>query len=97
MDKIVEKYKFELLPAYSKYKSVAILNQNGATISFLIPYYEKQKLKRNLKKAFYNYLNFVKIQEDCPEDFKKEARVKFVYGSKDNLKNTYHKKEREAL
>ena len=78
----MEKYKFELLPAYSKLNRVVILNQNGATISFLIPYYEKQNLKSNLKKAFCNYLDFVKIQEDCPENFKKKPVVKFIYGSK---------------
>ena len=77
-----EKYKFELLPAYSKYNSVVILNQNGASISFLIPYYEKQNLRSNLKKAFFNYLDYVKIQEDCPENFKCRPVVKFVYDSR---------------
>jgi len=93
----VDKYEFKLLPAYSKFNKVVIKNQEGATISFMIPYYERQKLKTNLKKAFCNYLDFVRIQEDCPEVFKKKAVVKFIYSSEGELRKYYLKNMQKIL
>ena len=76
----MQKYEFKLLPAYSQYSKIQIIEQNGSKITFLIPYYEKRQLKQKLKNAFSDYLNYVRNQTDCPETFKKQASIHFRTG-----------------
>lgn len=80
------KYDFVLTPAYCLFNGVAVKNQNGCEITFLINEYEKIELRQRLERAFRSQMEFVLKQSDCPEEFKGNIRVDFIKGSKEELK-----------
>ncbi len=86
-----EKYEYHLAPAYSIYNKAAVINQKGAFITFLVPYYEKYSVKKKLCKSFQLYLSYVRKQPDCPESFKKDSVIVFSYASQNEIKKRIEK------
>ena len=86
-----EKYEYRLAPAYSIYHRAAVINQKGAFINFLVPYYEKPSVKKRLCKSFQLYLTYVRRQPDCPESFKKDSVIVFSYASQNEIKKRIEK------
>lgn len=86
-----EKYEYHLAPAYSIYHRAAVINQKGAFINFLVPYYEKPSVKKRLCKSFQLYLTYVRKQPDCPESFKKDSVIVFSYASQNEIKKRIEK------
>ncbi|MCQ2591574.1 MAG: hypothetical protein MJ188_02220 [Treponema sp.] len=92
----MEKYSFTLSPAYSTYKIVAVLQQDGASIRFVMQKRKDTRTKTKLRKAFLDYLDYVKKQEDCPENFKHQPEVEFVYVSREQIKYYLAKSKQNA-
>lgn len=87
----MEKYEYQLAPAYSLLYGVAILEQKGASICFLLRYYEHAGIKNNLKISFERYIAFVRQQHDCPESFKKNPIINFKYANNNDVKSKIEK------
>lgn len=82
----MKKYTFRLTPAYCLYNGVAVIEQKGSFIRFVIVNSEDLALQQRIENAFCNFLEYVGKQEDCPESFKKQVCVKFEKGSRDELR-----------
>lgn len=82
----LEKYKFNLVKAYSLYSNAVIVKQDGSKICFLLSYYYSKNIKKNLRNAFSKYLDYVRMQEDCPDNFKDKPDVRFIYGNIKTIK-----------
>lgn len=78
----MQKYEFKLAPAYCRKNGIAILEQNGASIKFLVQNMDDELLKRKLRSAFCEYLRYVKNQDDCTVNFLKIPHVEFIGGNK---------------
>jgi len=79
-------FDFKLTPAYCLFNGAAILEQHGAEIIFLVENLDDVVLQGRLRRAFNNYLDSVKGLENCPVEFKKEVRIDFVKGSREQLR-----------
>ena len=82
----MRKYEFKLNPAYCLYNGIAVKNQQGAKICFLSEHPEDSLLRERVTKAFKHYLEYVKSQEDCPQDYKSKPLVQFVAGNRKELR-----------
>lgn len=80
------RFKFVLTPAYCLFNGVAVLEQNGASISFLIENEENEILKARLKRAFENHLGMIRKLKDCPEIYRRIPAVEFMAGSRNQLR-----------
>ena len=80
------RFSFNLTPAYCLYNGVAVLEQNGACISFLIENEQNEILKARLKRAFENHLGMIRKLNDCPEIFRRIPAVDFVTGNRGQLR-----------
>ena len=80
------RFKFVLTPAYCLYNGVAVLEQNGASISFLIENEQNEILKARLKRAFENHLGMIRKLKDCPEIYRRIPAVEFMAGSRSQLR-----------
>lgn len=80
------RYEFNLTPAYCLYNGVAVLEQKGACISFLIEREEDEILKDRLKRAFENHLKMIWNIKDCPELYRRLPQVDFTAGSREELR-----------
>lgn len=90
----MEKYEYHLAQGYAIYNSVAINQQSGSYINFLISYYNKRGIKKVLSKSFDEYVKFVRKQSDCPEIFKNKTVITFNYANKSDIyKKNKMKKE----
>ena len=74
----MEKYKFQLNPAYCLFNGVAVLNQKGSEISFMMEDLKNEELKDRLNRAFNSYLENIKKSQNCPSYFCGEAKVKYM-------------------
>ncbi|WP_027727886.1 hypothetical protein [Treponema sp. C6A8] len=88
-------YKFMLAKAYSLYKGVCVIKQNGAKIIFLVEDVENKTLKENITNAFTNYIDYVKSQKNCPAHFKHVPHVYFKKGFRKQIKELLAKQNRE--
>lgn len=79
-------YKFKLTPAYCLYNGVAVIEQNGTQIRFLIENDNDQILKQRLKNAFDAFLESAVKQKDCPEIYRRLPVVEFEKGSRKSLR-----------
>ena len=80
------RFKFVLTPAYCLFNGVAVLEQNGASISFLIENEQNEILKARLKRAFENHLGMIRKLKDCPEIYRRIPAVEFMAGSRSQLR-----------
>ncbi len=80
------RFKFVLTPAYCLFNGVAVLEQNGASISFLIENEENEILKARLKRAFENHLGMIRKLKDCPEIYRRIPAVEFMSGNRSQLR-----------
>lgn len=74
----MKKYEFRLAPGYCLSNGIAVLEQDGASIKFLLKNLDDENLKKKLRTAFCAYLDFVKSQEDCTMNFRKIPHVEFI-------------------
>lgn len=74
----MKKYEFRLTPGYCRKKGIAVLEQNGASIKFLIRNLDDEMTKQTLRKAFCSYLNYVRKQKDCETAYRKLPKVDFI-------------------
>ena len=79
-------YEFKLTPAYCLYNSIAVMKQEGSSICFIAENPDDGILRERISKAFNNYLGYVVKQPDCPPDYKTTPLVKFVGGSRADLR-----------
>lgn len=79
-------YEFKLNPAYCLYNGIAVKNQNGAKICFLSENPDDLILRQRVTKAFMNYLEYVKRQDDCPQSFNAKPLIQFVAGNRSELR-----------
>ena len=80
------RFKFVLTPAYCLFNGVAVLEQNGASISFLIENEQNEILKARLKRAFENHLGMIRKLKDCPEVYRRIPAVEFMAGNRSQLR-----------
>ncbi len=80
------RFKFVLTPAYCLFNGVAVLEQNGASISFLIENEQNEILKARLKRAFENHLGMIRKLKDCPEIYRRIPAVEFMSGNRSQLR-----------
>ena len=82
----MSRFSFRLAPAYCLYNGVCIMNQNGPRITFLMENAENTMLKEHIRSAFLNYVEYVKMQKDCPSLFRTVPEVYFKKGCRKQLK-----------
>ena len=80
------KYKFKLTAGYCLRNGIAVLEQNGASIKFLIRNLDDELLKEKVRNAFCSYIRFVNLQRDCSRDFKRVPKVEFIGGNFEQVK-----------
>ncbi|MCR4742526.1 MAG: Flp pilus assembly complex ATPase component TadA [Treponema sp.] len=83
----MNKYNFQLNPAYCLFNGVAVLNQKGSEISFMMEDLKNEELKKSLQRAFNSYLENIKKSKDCPPYFCGEAKLKYFEGKRQEIKN----------
>ncbi len=82
----MKEYKFKLTPAYCLYNGVAVLEQKGTQIRFLIENDKDLILKQRLKNAFAQFLEYAVKQKDCPELYRRLPLVEFEKGNRKVLR-----------
>lgn len=80
------RFEFNLTPAYCLYNGVAVLEQNGTSIRFLIENEQNEILKTRLKRAFENHLGMIRKIRDCPEIYRRLPAVDFISGNRSELR-----------
>lgn len=86
MEKNEQKKEFRLTPAYCIYNKIAVLEQKGSHISFLVEKIEDLDLQNRIKKAFIEYLNDIKKEKECPACYKEKPDVVFSECSSEQLR-----------
>ena len=86
MEKNEQKKEFRLTPAYCIYNKIAVLEQKGSHISFLVEKIEDLDLQNRIKKAFIEYLNDIKKEKECPACSKEKPDVVFSECSSEQLR-----------
>ena len=81
-----QKYDFCLTPAYCIYNGVAVLEQNGASIRFLITDKSNEVLRGRLSRAFERYVDGIRKINGCPEKFRNLIKIDFENGSRERLR-----------
>ena len=87
----MDKFEFNLTPAYCLFNGVAVLEQTGANICFLIENEQNEILKARLKRAFESHLGMIQKLKDCPELYRRIPVVDFVGGSRGQLRKCVSK------
>ncbi len=89
----MERYEFKLAPAYSLYYGAEIIEQNGSFIKFRTED-ASVRTKARLRKAFSDYVEFVRCQNDCPDRFLRRTVILFgrgnIYGKRLPRRQTVH-------
>ena len=80
------RFNFILTPAYCLFNGVAVLEQSGACITFLIENEQNEILKARLKRAFENHLGMIRKLNDCPEIYRRLPAVEFMAGTRSQLR-----------
>jgi len=83
----MEKYKFKLTAAYCLYNGVAVIEQKGSQIRFLIENIDDDFLRHRLEKSFKMFLENISRQKDCPKIYKRIPRVIFEWGTRSQVKS----------
>lgn len=77
MEAQMNNFNFKLTPAYCLYNSVAVFEENGSYIKFIMENDEDDLLKKRLSIAFEKHIHNVTKFIDCPEVFKSELKIEF--------------------
>lgn len=83
----MEKYRFKLTPAFCLYNGVAVIEQKGSQIKFIMENIDDDYLRHRLEKSFKNFLENLACQEDCPKKYKRIPRVIFEWGTRSQVKS----------
>ena len=86
----MKKYEFKLAAAYSLYAGAFVGWQRGSSVIFVLKQRVCGEMKNLLRKAFEDYVRFVRKQRDCPKVFFEECRVSFVYVSGRNVRSVFY-------
>lgn len=84
-------YDFYLTPAYCLYNGAAVLEQEGASISFLVENIKDKVLCGRLTRAFENHVANIRKLKECPEDFQRLINIRFEEGSRARLRKCVSK------
>ena len=76
---------FRLTPAYCLFNKIAVFEQNGSEIVFMMQDLSNGFLQKKMEKAFLNYLEELKNVCKCPEKFSKKPMISFIQGSPEDL------------
>lgn len=87
----MDKFEFNLTPAYCLFNGVAVLEQTGANICFLIENEQNEILKARLRRAFESHLGMIQKLKDCPEVYRRIPVVDFVGGNRGQLRKCVSK------
>ena len=68
-------YSFRLTPGYCLYNGIAVLNQKGAQVTFLMEDLQNVELQKRLGRAFKSHVDYVTKQSDCPEVYKENILI----------------------
>lgn len=79
-------YTFQLTPAYCLFNRTAVLYQKGSKIRFLMENDNNYEVRSRLEKAFGNYVDYVRSQNDCPESYESEIDISFEKGNISSLR-----------
>lgn len=82
----MKNYEFRLTPAYCLFNGAAVMEQEGARIQFMVENQEDWLLQERLKKAFFQFLENVCKNQDCPEIFKRIPKIEFIAGTRAELR-----------
>lgn len=86
-----KRYEFNLTPAYCLYNGVAVLEQNGASIRFLIENKKDELLCGRLSRAFEAHVASIRRLKDCPEAFQRLINIHFEKGNRGQLRKCISK------
>ena len=87
MSNIMKKrYEFKLTPAYCLYNGVAVQEQDGAIIRFLIENKNDALLCGRLSRAFENHIANIRRLKDCPEEYKRIIKIDFESATRTQLR-----------
>ena len=85
------RYEFNLTPAYCLYNGVAVLEQNGSFIKFLVENKKNTELCGRLSRAFENHVGLIRQRKDCPEQFQRLVQISFENGTRAQLRKCVSK------
>ncbi len=85
------RYDFKLTPAYCLYNGVAVLEQDGAKICFMVENKKDGLLCGRLSRAFENHVALVRQLKDCPEQFQRLIKIDFKEGTRAQLRKSISK------
>ena len=74
----MNKYKFVLAAAYSRFKRVFVAFQNGAMVVFVTDCFLNEDLTLKLDGCFRRFVDYVRSKDDCPEEFCNEVKIVFI-------------------
>lgn len=83
--------EFRLTPAYCIYNKIAVLEQKGSHITFLIENIDDIQLQKRVKNAFIEYLDEISKENDCPAEFKEKPDIVFSECSAEQLRRCISK------
>lgn len=102
----MEKYDFKLTPAYCIWNGVAIKEQNGCTIKFVVTNPQNTYFCERVKNSFIKHITYVISQKDSPERYRRIPSVEFIQGTQNDIRECirreyspdghFHKKEDET-
>ena len=78
---------FKLTPAYCLYNGVAVKEQHGCKIFFIIENFENEILKNSLRRAFDRYLEDILLIDGCPSEYQGFSQIDFVEGKREEIRN----------
>ena len=82
----MNEFGFKLTPAYCLYNGVAVLQQEGTYIRFLIENDTDELLKARLKRSFENHIEMITKKKNCPEEYRRIIDVHFESGTRSRLR-----------
>ena len=77
-----KRYDFKLTPAYCLYNGVAVLEQKGAAIRFLVENKDDELVCGRLSRAFENHIENIRRLKDYPEEFNRLIKIDFESGTR---------------
>lgn len=83
----MNKYDFKLTPAYCLFNGVAVKEQNGTFIKFLLENPEDEILKQRLRRAFTDHIENLRKVKGRSKAFDGELVTEFNKGSRNQVRN----------
>lgn len=77
---------FKLTPAYCIFNKIAVFEQNGSKIVFMVDDLENFTLQKKIKKAFFKYISQICAENKCSDILKKNIKISFIKGTKEDLR-----------